>query len=218
MSGRFPMGLVIAIFVVLALVVSWRFMPPIDWKKFVSTEQVRSAPTDSYAMLDIKYANPPIFEERYQMEDRNGVSTFSYTVVRAESGRARLSVTVKAPPTATYEVSFFFGQLVTDGVWNVPSRPPRGDTSVAYALAVRQVEDYRTTTNSATFTDPHYWATTAGREFHIHLSPHGPLPNLLQLQGTGVRDPRYEQLVNDFRNFGPPNFRAAIVKARGRPL
>lgn len=218
MSNRFPIGLVITVFLVVAIAVSLRFAPPINWKNFTSAERVRTAPTDSYASLEIAYDNPPIFDERYQMEDRNGVSTFSYTVVKATGSRTRESVTIKAPPEATYDVSFFFGQLVTDGVWGVPTRPPRGDTSAHYTLSVRQTEDFQTNSHSFTFTDPHYWATTAGHEYHIHLSPHGPLPNLLQLQGTGFQDPRYQQLVNDFRTFGSPQFRAAIVRARGKPL
>lgn len=214
MNSRFPVGLVTAIFLVIAIGLSLRFAPPINWKSFTSAERVRTAPTDSYASLDIVYDHPPIFEERYQMEDRNGVSTFSYLILRAIGPRARESTTIKIPPTATYEVSFFFGQIVSDGVWSLPTQPPRGDTSVHYALTVRQTEDYTTDAHAVTFTDPHYWATTAGREFHIHLSPKGPLPNLVQLQGTGIRDPRYEQIVDDFRNFGPPQFRAGIAKAR----
>ncbi|MGH7737960.1 MAG: hypothetical protein ACREMP_08880 [Candidatus Tyrphobacter sp.] len=214
MTPRFPVGLVVGIFIIVAILVAWHFVPPIDWKTFTGAADVQSAPTDSYASLDIRYEHPPIFDERYVMEDRNGASSFAYTVVEAAGPRTRESVTIKVPPHATYDVSFFFGQLVADGVWEVPSRPPRGDTSVGYTLTVRQTEDYQTNAHTVTFTDPHFWATVSGREFEIHLSPHGPLPNILELEGQGVHDARYEHLVDDFRTFGPAAFRAAVSRAR----
>ena len=65
---RFPTGLVIAVFIVIAIGLSIRFVPPINWKNFTGADRVRTAPTDSYASLDIAYDHPPIFDERYQME------------------------------------------------------------------------------------------------------------------------------------------------------
>lgn len=214
MRRSVPIGLLVGIFIVIAIVVSLRFVPPIDWQRFTSAERVRTAPVDVYASLDITYDHPPIFEEHYQMEDRNGASTFSYRILRAAGPRARVTTTIEAPPAATYTVSFFIGQLSTDGAWEVQTQPPRGDTSVHYTLTMRQTEDFQHVSHTVSFTDPHYWATTAGREFHIHLTPTGPLPNIVQLQGAGLRDPRYEKLVDDFRSFGPPQFRTAIARAR----
>jgi hypothetical protein len=213
---RVPIGLVIAVFLVIAIVVSLRFAPPIDWNLFRSAEAVRSAPSDLYASLDIRYDRPPIVDERYVMEDRNGVSNFAYTILRAAGPHARIRETIKVPPTAMYAVSFFFGELVNDGVWDVPTRVDRGDASIEYTVTVRQTEDYHSGSHVASFTDPHYWATSAGHEFQIHLSPKGPLPNLLQLQGTSVRDPRYQEILNDFLGFGPSAFRAAIARARSQ--
>lgn len=214
MKRPFPVGLAIGVFIVVAIIVSIKLVPPIDWKRLTSAERVQTAPSDIYASLDVRYDEAPVFEETYAMEDKNGASSFEYTIVRANGPSQRVKETIKVPPMATYDVSFFFGQLVNDGVWELPSQPPRGDTSAHYTLTVRQTEDYKSGKHVATFTDPHYWAAVAGREFHIHLSPKGPLPNLLQLQGEGVRDPRYQQIVNDFRKFGPAAFRAAIARAR----
>lgn len=213
---RFPIGLAIGIFLVAGIVASLHFAPPIDWKTFKGAEQVGNAPSDIYAALDIRYAHPPIVSEKYEMEDRNGVSTFQYTIVRDAGARKRITTTIKVPSEATYEVSFFFGQLVSDGVWDIQTQPPRGDTSVRYTVIVRQTEDFRHGGHVVHFTDPQYWATTAGHEFQIHLSRTGPLPNLLTLQGAGLRDPRYLKIVDDFRRFGPRAFRAAIARARAQ--
>lgn len=216
MNSRIPIGLIIAVFLVVAIALSLRFAPPINWSTFRSAGQVQSAPSDIYARLDIAYDHPPIQSERYEMDDRNGTSSFSYTIVRYAGPRALVHETIKVPPEATYEVSFFFGQLVSDGVWDIVSQQPRGNTSVHYTVTVRQTEDYRSGSHVVTFTDPHYWAVTAGREFHIHLSRTGPLPNILTLQGNGIRDPRYLKIVDDFLQFGPPAFRAAIAHARAQ--
>ncbi len=209
---RFPLGLVIFIFVVLALGLSWHFFGPSELGRQERSQviAVRNAPSDLYASLTLRYAHPPIYRESYEMRDNNGTSTFQY-VVQSFAGK---QVTVKAPPEAGYDVSFFFGKLVNDGVWDIPTRPPQGNTAIQYTVTVRQTEDYRSGSHTATFTDPAYWATTAGREFHIRLSPTGPEPNLLQLQGTALRDPRYEQIVDDFRAFGPDAFRQDVASAR----
>ncbi|HEY9085610.1 MAG TPA: hypothetical protein VIN40_06710 [Candidatus Tyrphobacter sp.] len=212
MTRRFPLGLAIFIFAVIALTVSWHYFGPRELgpKERGKVIAVRNAPSDLYASLTVRYEHPPIYREFYEMRDRNGISSFAY-VVQSYTGK---QITVKAPPQAIYDVSFFFGELVNDGVWEIPNRPPRGNTSVRYTITVRQTEDYQSGSRSTTFTDPHYWATSAGREYHIRLSPTGPEPNLLQLQGTRLRDPRYQQIVDDFHAFGSEAFRSSVASAR----
>ena len=53
---------------------------------------------------------------------------------------------------------------------------------------------------TVTFTNPQYWATKAGRQFEIDLSKGVP-KDLLRMQSSQVADPRYEQIVIDFREF-----------------
>ncbi len=218
MSSRFPIGLVIAIFVVVAIIVSLRFVPPISLGNMSKVSNIENAPSDIAAQLTIRYDKPPLYEEEYRMRDDNGVSSYQYSLLRYAGPLKRVRLTLKAPPHLTYDVSFFFGELTSDGVWDIPSRPPRGDTSVSYTVSVQQTEAYHGGSHSATFTDPKFWATSAGREFHIHLSPTGPLPNILQLQGTGIKDARYLHILEDFRTFGPPEFRSAVEKARAQAL
>jgi hypothetical protein len=209
---RFPVGLAIAVFAIVALaLITWKvpLWPANEGPAAVS--RLQHCPSHIYAKLQILYDHPPIYIESYEMRDDNGSSTFQY-VVRSYNGR---QITVKAPPQATYDVSFFFGKLISDdGAWEIANRPPFGDTSVHYTLVTRREEMCHTDGRTVTFTDPKFWATTAKREYDIHLSPTGPMPTIFTMQGTTFRDPRYLEIVNDFRSFGPAAFRTAVAKAR----
>lgn len=208
---RFPLGLALGIIVIIVLVVAARyeplFGPPGEYGKIVS---MRGAPSHIAASLTIHYTKPPIYQEMYQVRDDNGVSTYEY-VVRSYAGR---QITVRAPPRVIYDVSFFFGKLIQDGIFDVPSLPARGNAQVSYTVDARRTEAMHTDTNSADFTDPQFWATTKTHVYHLHLSPTGPLPNVFTLHGGAIRDPRYLQIVNDFRTFGPSVFRTAVTRAK----
>ncbi|MBV9150004.1 MAG: hypothetical protein JO024_09065, partial [Candidatus Eremiobacteraeota bacterium] len=56
--------------------------------------------------------------------------------------------------------------------------------------------------------------TTAGRQYEIHLDRNKPTPSLLQLSGSAIADKRYQAIVNDFRNFGTPGFRAKVAEVQ----
>jgi hypothetical protein len=212
---RFPYGLAIAILVIVVLVVVARYEPlfgPADeYGKVVS---MRSAPSHISASLVMRYAKPPIYQESYEVRDDNGVSTYQY-VVRSYAGR---QITVKAPPRITYDVSFFFGKLMQDGIFDVSNLPVRSDAQVSYTVSARRTEAMHTDTNTAVFSDPQFWATTKTHIYHLHLSPKGPLPNILTLHGGALRDPRYLQIVNDFQTFGPQAFRTAVARANADVL
>jgi len=94
--------------------------------------------------------------------------------------------------------------------------PPRGDTTVSYTIAVYQLTDNQSGEHTFTFTDPHYWATTGGRQYHIHLDKDKPLPDLLTLRSTSFAEPRYGKIVHDFDAFNPPGFRATLAAARAK--
>ena len=46
------------------------------------------------------------------------------------------------------------------------------------------------------------------------MNPHSPVPDLTKLKSSSLADPRYEKIVNEFRNFGTPAFRAKVAQAR----
>lgn len=171
--------------------------------------KIHAAKSEIYAHLLIAYDNPPVYSEEYRMQDIEGKSTFTY-VIRSYAGR---EVSIMAPPAAMYDVSFFFGKLDQDGVWQIVNQPPRGDTSVHYTVYVKQVVDFKQGDRTVTFTDPHWWAVNAGRQYNIDLSKNSP-KDLLKMQSTSLADPRYLTIVNDFRNFGPDEFRKRVARAR----
>ncbi len=164
----------------------------------------------------VKHTHGPIAEEEYAMSDTDGLSKSSYRAV----SRGGLQITIDERPRVTIEdgpnVAFFFQQAVLDGVWQLTNRPPRGDTSTAYTVRVYQLDGTQHGSREFTFTDPHYWATTGGHQFHITLHKNEPIPNLLTMTSTTLVEPRYEKIVQDFRSFGPASFREKVAAAQTR--
>jgi hypothetical protein len=234
MERRFPVGWAIFAFSMVMLVIGYQVYfahpdvkssNPFDPARITALGNIDACPSDIQVRLSILYDNPPIYLEEYRMRDADGVSTSMYRI-RGYSGK---QVTVSALPREVTDVSFLFGSAVQDGIWKLTNKPPRGNTDVHYTLYVRQTAMVHVGANgeagsttcqtgdrTITFTDPHYWATTAGRQFQIDLGKGAPKsPNdLLKLQSTSLADPRFEQIVNDFRNFGPDSFRAKISAAQ----
>jgi hypothetical protein len=208
---RFPIELFILVLAVIMLILGWRIYGAGEMGRFGPVIHAQKAPSGLYARLLIRYSKPPIEEEEYRMSDVEGVSDFQYRI-RGFDGR---EITVKAPEAKVYAVSFFFGRLVQDGVWQLENRPPRPNANAHYTVFVKQVVDYKHGERTVTFTDPHFWATKSGRYYSIDLSKGVP-SDLLHMQSSQVADPRYEQIVNDFREFGPDEFRANVAKAQAQ--
>ncbi len=212
---RFPLGWAIFVFVVAMVAYGVYFRSHNDLGRLAAVQRAQNAPSRLYARLTIRYDRPPIYEETYSMQDVEGKSTYRYRV-RGYDGK---EITITQPPGEFYDVSFFFGRLVQDGVWDLVDKPPRPHPDAHYTLFVEQYADYRHGSRTVTFTNPHYWATTAGQKFQIDLSKQSP-NDLLKLHGTAIADPHYAMIVDDFRNFGPKEFRdnvaRAIARVRGR--
>jgi hypothetical protein len=208
---RFPIEIVIVALCVVALILGWRIYGAGEMGRFAPVIHAQKAPSALYARLTIHYAKPPIDTEEYRMSDIEGVSSFTYSI-RGDDGR---EITVKAPPARVYDVSFFFGRLVQDGVWELVNRPSLPDANAHYTVFVKQLADYQHGQRTVTFTDPQYWATKAGRQYTIDLSKGVPR-DLLHVQSTEVTDPRYVQIIKDFRGFGPDVFRHNVAAAQER--
>jgi len=203
-------GTVIGIFVIVMLFIGLRF---IHWPDFAHQKELdRVAHQESayYLKMTIHYEKPPVYEELWDIRDVDGVSTAMYKI----TGYSGKVVSVTAPPDKNTNVSFFAERVVADGIWELTTQPPRGDTSKTYTVYIKQLADFKTGIRTVTFTDPHYWATTAGRQFHIHLDKKKPTPNLVTLQSQALADPSYEKVVNEFLDFGTPSFKAKVAHAR----
>jgi len=121
-------------------------------------------------------------------------------------------------PIEGYDVTFAFEALVRDGIWELQSRPLHGNTDDIYEIRVAQVAGDRSGRHRFVFADPHYLATTAGREYNIHLDRNKPVPNLITLNSSSSADGRYQKVVDDFRSFGPPRFKKTVAAAREKLL
>jgi hypothetical protein len=208
---RFPLGWIIFVVTIIAGVWGYYFYTADELHRMNDVGHVLKARSELYARLLIKYDSPPIFEEEYRMQDIEGVSSFTYRV-RGYNGR---QVTVSAPPAAVYDVSFFFQRLDQIGVWQIVNKTPLSDADAHYTIYVKQLADFKEGERTVTFTNPHYWATAAGRQYHIDLSKQSP-SDLLKMDSTELADPRYETIVNGFRAFGPPEFRQNVLTAQAR--
>ena len=207
---RFPIvEIIVVIFAIVLGVVGWQ----VDSYRYRLQPGVRAqkAPSELYARLTIRYAKPPIYAESYDMQDIEGISSFQYQI-RSYGCR---EITIKAPPSKITDVSFFFGKLDQDGIWQLTDKPALPNAAATYTVYVKQLADYQQGQRTVTFTDPHYWAVTAGRQFHIDLSKQRP-NDLLTMQSSELADPRYEQIVRDFRQFGPDEFRTNVANAQAR--
>lgn len=202
-------GTAIFVFIVVFIICGLVF---IKWPDFQHKQEVANV-LHSRSVLDLsltmKYAKPPIYLEQYTMHNDNGISTAQYKV-QGYSGKV---VTITLPPDKTYAVTFFFEQVVQDGIWQITNKPDAGNTNVHYTLHIHQVADGKQGSRTITFTDPHYWAVTAGRQYEIQLSKNSPTPDLTKLKSTSLADPRFEKIVDAFHAFGPASFRKKVEQA-----
>ena len=154
---RFPIEIVIVALCVVIADLGLADLRCGEMGRFAPVIHAQRAPSELYARLTIHYAKPPIDTEEYRMSDIEGVSSFQYSI-RGYDGR---QITVNAPPARVYDVSFFFGRLVQDGVWDLVNRPSLPDANAHYTVYVKQLADYQNGQRTVTFTDPQYWATKA---------------------------------------------------------
>jgi hypothetical protein len=208
-------GTAIFVFAVVFIICGLVFIKWPDFQHKQDVAKVLNQQSVSEATLRIAYAKPPIYSEEYTMRDDNGVSSVRYKI-QGYSGKV---VTIVLPSEKTMartrNVGYFFEDITqNDQAWQLVNKPPAGNTDALYTLHLHQIADNRQGTRTVIFTDPHYWATTAGRQFHIQLSKNSPTPDLTRLQSTSLADPRYEKIVQAFRDFGPPSFRQKVVQAQ----
>ncbi|HEU5480795.1 MAG TPA: hypothetical protein VFU90_13205, partial [Candidatus Tumulicola sp.] len=112
-----------------------------------------------------------------------------------------------------YDVSFFFGGLDQDGIWQMVDLPALPHPDAYYSVYVKQLADFKEGERTVTFTNPAYWASHASQQ-EFNLSKTSPR-DLLHLQGQKP-DPRYAKIVDDFRSFGPDEFRRNVAAAQQR--
>ncbi len=211
-----PIPLLVLVAVLLGLGGAYYYFTRTQTDRYALSRHVVDQVSIIDLSLAISYDAGPLVREDYRMQDDDGVSKAEYRVL----GRSGTQITITEAPRATLDpdlnVAFFFDQVVHDGIWELSSKPPRGDTARRYRIRIAQTAGSAHGSRDITFTDPHYWATTGGHQFTIKLHKGVPIPNLLQLSSTTLVEPRYGTLVADFRAYGPASFREKARAARMR--
>jgi hypothetical protein len=202
--------LAILIFVIVMIAIGAKIYEHNEFTRLSAVQKVLEQPSAIYARLTVRYDRPPIYEEEYDMSDVEAASTYSYAV-SCYIGK-KITVKQRVAHEMT-DVSYFFGKLVQDGIWDMMDTPVRNGADVHYTVYVKQKADFKEGDRTVSFTDPHYWATTAGRQYSIDLRKTNP-NDVLKLKSTALADPRYQEVVDDFRAFGPPEFHENIARAR----
>jgi hypothetical protein len=211
---RFPTTLLIIILAVAGLVGGWRMFYSAESQRYRAVTVVRAQRSELHLVETVTHEKGPIATEEWRLDNVNGKSSAAYSA----QNRAGTRVARFTEPITGYDVTFAFENLVQDGIWELQTRPLRGNTSDVYTIRVSQVVGDRSGTHKFTFTDPHYLATTAGRQYQIHLDKNKPVPNILTLQSTSTADDRYAKVVADFAQFGPPRFKKTVAAAREKLL
>jgi hypothetical protein len=213
---RNPIPALIFIVALIGLAGAYAFFQASVVPRYAATRTVLASRSDIQLRMVVRYARGPLVEEDYTMADADGVSSAGYRGL----GRSGVQITIAERPRKTLDegsnVANLFGAVVQDGIWDLPSKPPRGDTNARYTVSIYQLTGSRHGSYRFSFTDPHYWATTGGHQFHITLSKDKPVPDLLTLSSTVTIEPRYQKLVDDFRTFGPQSFRSKVAAAQVR--
>lgn len=214
-EARLPKNFIpwfITVLAILAVVLGYIMFVPAERARYEGVRKVRNSVSDIHMRMTVKYDTGKIVSEEYRMRDLNGQSNAVYRI----TGSNGKTYTITSPVVATHTVPFFFEELVQDGIWKITNQPGLGKTDVHYTLEVQQAVQGEHGSRTITFTDPHYLATTAGRQYHIHLDKNKAVPDLLKMSSTALADPRYEKLVKDFREFGVPSFRAKVADVQNK--
>jgi hypothetical protein len=213
---RFPVNAFIAVLALIFLITGWQLYARNEAARFLAVDAVRNSKSYIKLTLDVTYPNGPIASEQYRLVDDNGKSRATYTV-----GDRRGTIATFDEIIDGYDVTFAFDKLVRDGIWELNTKHPRTLEDTRYRVTIEQTAQGQSGSRTFAFTDPHYWAVNAGRQYHITLDPKKPTPtqaDLLHLESTSLAEPRYAKIVEDFQAFGSPAFHRTVASARAKLL
>lgn len=210
-------GVIVTLLILVAAIVAvaggWLLFAKSEHDRYVAVQRVNNSRSEIRLSYTVDHTSGPIAREVWAMQNINGRSMASYTAVDRHGNKATFDEQIVG-----YDVTFLFDRLVADGIWELQTRPFRGSAQTLHVVEIAQVADKASGSHRFQFSDAHYIATEAGREYHIHLDPHKPVPNLLTLQSTSTADPRYAKIAEDFEDFGTPRFKSTIAEARAKLL
>lgn len=208
-----PVTLLIVAAAIVAVAGGWLLFAKSEHDRFVAVDRVRHSRSEFRISYTLEHTRGPIAQETWSVRNLDGASSAAYAATDRHGTKATFDEQV-----TDFSVTFLFDKLVQDGIWELTSRPYRGSNELLHVVEISQVADTASGSHRFLFSDAAYIATEAGREYHIHLDPHRPVPDLVNLQSTSTADPRYEKIVEDFAAFGSPRFKRTVAAARAKLL
>jgi hypothetical protein len=209
---RFPIvSTLIVLAAVVAIVGGWLLFAKTEHERYLAVNHVLHQRSEYHMHYEVQHSSGPIATEMWTFNNVDGRSTVTYAATDRYGTRATFDETVLG-----YDVTFLFQKLVLDGIWDLESRPYRGSSSTLHVVAISQVAGTAHGSHRFLFSDAAYIANEAGREYHIHLDPHKPVPDLMSLTSTSTADPRYQKIAEDFEQFGSPAFKRTMKEARSK--
>ena len=213
---RFPTTPLIVIMALVGIVGAWQLFARTEKARYESVKAVKTSRSYIKLTMDVSYPRGRIASEHYTLIDDDGKSRATYAVSDRKGTIATFDETIRG-----YDVAFAFDRVVQDGIWQINTKHQRTLDDVKYTVSIDQTAQSQSGRRKISFTDPHYWATAAGRQYRIHLDPKKPTPtaaDLLRLDSTSTADARYERIVADFQTFGSPAFKRTVTSARAKLL
>lgn len=208
---RFPTTLVVILAAIVAVAGGWLLFAKAERDRYVAVDAVRRQHSEIRIDYAVEHERGPIAREEWRFENLDGRSAAHYSAEDRHGSKAAFDETIGG-----YDVTFLFDRLVADGIWELQTRPFRGADPDVHSVRIEQVADRASGSHAFRFSDPHYLATSAGREYHLHLDRDKPVPDLIRLDSTSSADGRYEKLVRDVEGFGSERFRRTVAEARER--
>ena len=213
-----PIPVIVFLLGAAALIGGWWMFQRTEAGRYNATRNIALSRSELRLEMKIAYARGPLVSEQYTLSDIDGLSSMQYTATNRDGTTVHVAAQSRKTKNPQEDVAVLFGEAQQDGIWDLSDRPPRGDANAVYTISVYQLEAGQHGSHRFTFTDPHYWATTAGRQYQITLGKNSPVPDLVNLKSSALADPRYQKVVDDFRTFGTPKFRATVAAQRAKLL
>lgn len=207
--------LLLAVMIAVALATYFFFFRPFMQEQPKVRDVINANSTWSVTMQEYELQGP-LAAETYRISNDNGKTTMFY----AATNRAGTVTKEFTTPLQGPDGTFLFEELRADGLWDVDDRPVLPHPKEEYIIEVDQTLGDEGGTRAFGFSDPQYWATTHAQEFRLRLPAKGPISganaSTMGVAGRKLQDPRYWQIVQAIRAFGPPTVIAAEVKIRSQ--
>ena len=131
------MPLAISLLAVVAAIVGWKIFWPGESSRYTAAKKVLQTRSEIRMTFGATHERGAVASEKLTFTNIDGVGKVAYEGTnRKGTAIARFTAGVDG-----YEIATLFGQAVQDGIWELQSKPPRGDTS-SFTSASSMIETF----------------------------------------------------------------------------